>query len=90
MRHHNFNDGQKAWEEYNSLTDDMLYDIILNLRNNNLTFDFLAEDLGLTTEELLIELTKEKKDFFLELESINVFEKNNIYKNYNTLRKNRR
>ena len=64
MRNNKY-DSETLKKKYNFLTDDMLYNIILNLRNNDLTFDDLAENLGITSEELLIYLTK--KDYLREL-----------------------
>lgn len=74
-------------QKYNFLTDDMLYNIILNLRNNDLTFDDLAENLGITREELLFYLTEKEKDFFVFLEGISYFEQKGIYKDYSRLGK---
>ena len=80
-------DLEYARNRYKLIVDDMLYNIIVNLRNNNLTFDDLAEDLGITTEELFFQLTNERKDFFVQLESICILEKKNIYKSYSRLNK---
>lgn len=72
-------------KKYDNLTDDMLYNIILNLRNNNLSFDDLADSLGITTDELMFYLTEKNKDFFVCLESISYFEEKGIYKDYGKL-----
>ena len=50
-------DNKSYINKYNSVTDDMLYNIILNLRNNNLSFDDLADSMGLSVEELLSYMT---------------------------------
>lgn len=68
--------------KYNVMTDEMLYNIIMNLRSNNLSFDDLAENMGITTEELLFYLTSKNKDFFVCLEGISYFEEKGIYKDY--------
>lgn len=86
VKTYNYNQ-QSAKEKYNLITDDMLYNIIINLRENNLSFDYLAEELGITIEELLDCLINQKKDFFLELESISILETKGIYKNYSRLKK---
>ena len=75
-------DSDDIINKYDLITDDMLYNIILNLRNNNLSFDDLAENIGITTEELLCYLTEKKKDFFVCLEGISYFEEKGIYKDY--------
>ncbi len=85
MRNNKY-DSETLKKKYNFLTDDMLYNIILNLRNNDLTFDDLAENLGITSEELLIYLTKKDKDFFLFLEGISYFEQMGIYTDYSKIK----
>lgn len=87
MKKNNY-DSETLKKKYNFLTDDMLYNIILNLRNNDLTFDDLAENLGITREELLFYLTEKEKDFFVFLEGISYFEQKGIYKDYSRLGKN--
>lgn len=74
-------------EKYKLLTDDMLYNIILNLRDNNLTMEDLAENLGLTTEELINQITNNDKSFFTCLEGISFFEEKENFTNYSRLTK---
>lgn len=78
-------DNKSYINKYNSVTDDMLYNIILNLRNNNLSFEDLADSMGLTVEELLSYMTSKNKDFFVCLEGISYFENRGIYKDYSKL-----
>ena len=75
-------DGDYIKNKYNVMTDEMLYNIIMNLRNNNLSFDDLAENMGITTEELLFYLTSKNMDFFVCLDGISYFEEKGIYKDY--------
>lgn len=75
-------DAESVKKRYDLLTDDMLYDIIMNLRDNELSFDDLASDLGVTTENLMNNLVDRKKDFFVCLESISYFQGKEIYKNH--------
>ena len=77
-------------KKYNLLVDDMLYNIIVNLRNNNITFDEVAEELGITKEELIDSISQDKKDFFIELETISLLEEKGLYENHSRLNQNRR
>lgn len=87
MEKNNYN-SEIMKQKYNFLTDDMLYNIILNLRYNNMSFDDLADNMGLTVEELLFYLTEKNKDFFVCLEGISFFEEKGIYKDYGRLKTN--
>jgi len=79
-------DSKQIKDRFDLITDDMLYNIILNLRNNNLSFEDLAENIGITKEELLYYMTEKNKDFFVCLEGISFFEDNGIYKDYSRLK----
>ncbi len=73
-------------KKFELITDDMLYNIILNLRNNNMTFDDLADNLGITKDELLFYLTESRRDYFVCLESISYFENKGIYSDYSRVK----
>lgn len=75
-----------AQNKYNLLTDDMLYNIIINLRNNNMSFQNLADELGITTEELLSLISSEGKDFFTCLECIDVLENKKQFEDYSRIK----
>lgn len=79
-------DSKQIKDRFNLITDDMLYNIILNLRNNNLSFEDLAENIGITKEELLYYMTEKNKDFFVCLEGISYFEEKGMYKDYSRLK----
>lgn len=74
-----------AIKKYSLLTDEMLYNILINLRDNGLTIKDLSEQLGITTEELLNSITDEKKDFLVCYESLNVLKKQKNFKNNSRL-----
>ena len=73
-------------KKFELITDDMLYNIILNLRNNNMTFDELADNLGITKDELLFYLTESRRDYLVCLESISYFENKGIYNDYSRVK----
>ena len=76
---------EEAKKRYSLLTDDMLYNIIINLRNNNITFEDLSDGLGLQTAELLEKLLSKDKDFFVCLESISYLEEQNLYQDHSRI-----
>ena len=78
-------DQDEARKRYSLLIDDMLYNIIINLRNNNISFEDLSDGLGLQTEELLEKLASKDKDFFVCLESISYLEEQNLYQDHSRI-----
>lgn len=78
-------DSQEARERYNLLTDDMLYNIIVNLRDNGLSFDDLADGLGIQTNELLDKLVDRDKDFFVCLESISYLQDKEVFTDHSRI-----
>ena len=73
-------------KKYDLITADMLFNIIMNLKDNNLSFGDLAEYLCITQEELFDYITKQEKDFYVCLEAILYLEEKNIFKNYSRLK----
>lgn len=82
-------DVNRARDEYQLLGDDILYNLIINLRDNKMGFADLADELGVTTEELLSKLTEAKKDVFVGIEAIGALEQLGIYKDHSRLGKRR-
>ena len=51
-----------------------------------MTFDELADNLGITKDELLFYLTESRRDYFVCLESISYFENKGIYNDYSRVK----
>lgn len=77
--------GAEAKKRYDLLVDDMLYNIIINLRENGLSFEDMAEEFGITLEELMQSLVNNPKDYFVCLEGIHFLENKKIYTNHSKL-----
>lgn len=75
-----------AKDKYNLLTDDMFYNIIMNLRHNNCKIEKLAENLGITTQELINYIADEHKDFFVCLESLLMLKEYGDFRDYSRIK----
>lgn len=77
---------QIATKKYDLITEDMVYNIVMNLKDNNYEQSKLSEELGITQEELLDLISQDHKDFFLCMESLILLQKQENFKDYSRIK----